>query len=74
MEMTVKSELMIRLQDILSDAKMAGHYIEDGKEVFADRQIQGVRTKLVNVIQWVHKLGDNMEAAPDVAQETTQAQ
>jgi len=45
-------ELILKLQEILIDTKMAGIYVEDGKEVRANRQIQGVRTKLVNLINW----------------------
>ena len=65
---SLKAQLMVRLQEILSDAKMASHLVEDGKEVRADRQLQGVRTKLVQLIQWTHVALPEMEE--NVAQET----
>lgn len=67
---TLKSELMGRLQHVLSDAKMTNHYIEDGKEVLAHRQLQGVRAKLVNLIEWVHNdlADDTPHQKPESAQ------
>lgn len=51
----MKQTLLVTLQDILSSVKMASHLVEDGKEVRADRQLQGVRTKLVHLIEWIVK-------------------
>lgn len=53
--MEIRNELVMRLQDVFDDVKMSSTLIEAGKEVFAHRQLQGVRTKLVNLIEWANK-------------------
>lgn len=58
MEINQKNELMSRLQDILSDTKLAYHYVYDGKEVRAHGQLEGVKRKLINVINWVNSLDE----------------
>lgn len=54
MEM-IKKELIMRLQDVFDDVKMSSTLLEAGKEIFAHRQLQGVRTKLVTLIEWTSK-------------------
>jgi len=51
----VKAELLMRVQDVFDDVKMSSTLLESGKEVFAHRQLQGVRTKLINLIEWMNK-------------------
>lgn len=51
----VRSELIMRMQDVFDDVKMSSTLLEAGKEIFAHRQLQGVRTKLVNLIEWANK-------------------
>ncbi len=51
----VKAELLMRVQDVFDDVKMSSTLLESGKEIFAHRQLQGVRSKLVNLIEWVSK-------------------
>ena len=50
MEEMMKNELVVRLQDVFDDVKMSSTLLEAGKEVFAHRQLQGVRKKLSDVI------------------------
>ncbi len=52
---SVKSELLLRVQDVFDDVKMSSTLLEAGKEIFAHRQLQGVRTKLINMIEWMNK-------------------
>lgn len=51
----IKAELLLRAQDVFDDVKMSSTLLESGKEIFAHRQLQGVRTKLVNLIEWINK-------------------
>ena len=53
--MTLKNVIVKRLQDILSDVKWANHLVEEGKEVPADRKLQGVRTKMLVLMSLVHR-------------------
>ncbi len=64
----VKVELIMRMQDVFDDVKMSSTLLEAGKEIHAHRQLQGVRSKLVNLIEWVNKGYPN----EDVATETPQ--
>lgn len=50
-----KAVLVGRLQDIFDDVKMANHLVEAGKEIPCDRRLQGVRTKLVNLMEAINK-------------------
>ncbi len=52
---TLKNLIVKRMQDIFSDVKWANHLIEEGKEVPADRKLQGVRTKLLALMELVHR-------------------
>jgi len=51
----VKKELILKVQDVFDDVKMSSTVLEAGKEIAAHRQLQGVRTKLVNLIEWISK-------------------
>lgn len=51
----MKKELILKMQDVFDDVKMSSTILEAGKEVAAHRQLQGVRTKLVNLIEWISK-------------------
>ena len=74
--MTVKNVIVKRMQDILSDVKWANHLVEEGKDVPADRKLQGIRTKILALMDIVHRnLPDDLEftqteATEDVAQTT----
>lgn len=60
--MTLKTTIIKRLQDIFSDVKWANHLVEEGKEVPADRKLQGVRTKMLVLMDLVHKnIPDDIE-------------
>lgn len=65
----IKAELLLRVQDVFDDVKMSSTLLESGKEIFAHRQLQGVRTKLVNMIEWINKGFPER----DVAETTTEA-
>lgn len=52
---TLKTLIVKRMQDIFSDIKWANHLVEEGKEVPADRKLQGVRTKMLALMELVHK-------------------
>lgn len=74
---TLKTTIIRRLQDIFSDVKWANHLVEDGKEVGADRKLQGVRTKMLSLMELIHKnIPDDIEFAEQdekhVAQETSE--
>lgn len=59
---TLKILIVKRLQDIFSDVKWANHLVEEGKEVPADRKLQGVRTKMLALMEIIHRnLPDNLE-------------
>ena len=51
----LKDLIMKRLQDIFSDVKWANHLVEEGKDVPADRKLQGIRTKMLALMEFVHK-------------------
>lgn len=77
--MTLKNVIVKRLQDIFSDVKWANHLVEEGKEVPADRKLQGVRTKMLALMELVHRnLPDDLafvqeeEIPENVAQTTTE--
>jgi len=53
--LALKDLIMKRLQDIFSDVKWANHLVEEGKDVPADRKLQGVRTKTLALMEFVHK-------------------
>ncbi|MHA2279327.1 MAG: hypothetical protein ACXAC5_00340 [Promethearchaeota archaeon] len=77
MEMTIRAELIARAQDVLSDTKLASSHVENGKEVLAHRQLQGVRTKLVNLIEWLNQMNDDLtarEIPANVAEAATETQ
>jgi len=73
--LTLKIVIVKRLQDIFSDVKWANHLVEEGKEVPADRKLQGIRTKMLALMDIVHKnLPDDLEfiqeEIPNVAEAT----
>lgn len=77
--LTLKTVIVKRLQDIFSDVKWANHLVEEGKEVPADRKLQGVRTKMLALMELVHRnLPDDLsfiqeeETLEDVAQTTSE--
>jgi hypothetical protein len=78
--MTLKTVVIKRMQDIFSDVKWANHLVEEGKEVPADRKLQGIRTKMLALMEMVHKnLPDELEfiqeeEAPNVAQENNKTE
>lgn len=76
---TQKTAIIKRLQDIFSDIKWANHLVEEGKDVPADRKLQGVRTKMLDLMDMIHRnLPDTLEfiktedTTEDVAQATTE--
>lgn len=75
---TLKIVIVKRLQDIFSDVKWANHLVEEGKEVPADRKLQGIRTKMLALMDIVHRnLPDDLpfvleEGVEDVAQTTSE--
>jgi hypothetical protein len=44
-----------QLQELLSTLKTISHLVEDGKAVHAHRQLQGARTRVVNLIELIIK-------------------
>lgn len=73
--MTLKNVVIKRLQDIFNDVKWANHLVEEGKEVPADRKLQGVRTKMLALMELVHRnLPDDLGLAElnSVQEEETQ--
>lgn len=77
--MTLKNVIVKRIQDIFSDVKWANHLVEEGKEVPADRKLQGIRTKMLVLMDLVHRnLPENLpfiqeeSIAENVAQETSE--
>ena len=76
---TLKIVIVKRLQDIFSDVKLANHLVEEGKEVPADRKLQGIRTKMLALMEIVHRnLPDDLpfvqeeEEPENVAQTTSE--
>lgn len=74
-----KDVLIQRLQDIFDDVKWANSLIESGKEVPADRKLQGVRAKMVTLMEGISKeMPDdfvlNAETSENVAKETSETQ
>ena len=60
--LTLKTVIVKRLQDIFSDVKWANLLIEEGKEVPADRKLQGVRTKMLALMKLISaNLPDELE-------------
>lgn len=53
--LTLKTVIIKRLQDIFSDVKWANHLVEEGKEVPADRKLQGIRSKMLVVMDIIHR-------------------
>lgn len=53
--MTLKEVVVKSLQDIFNDVKWANHLVEEGKEVPADRKLQGVRAKMLRIMKIVHE-------------------
>lgn len=51
----LKNAIIERLQDILGDVIRASNLVENGKEVPADRKLQGVRTRMVALIKDLQK-------------------
>ncbi len=73
----LKDVVTKRLQDVFSDIKWANNLVEEGKEVPAHRKLQGVRAKLLCIMELVNKqMPDDIpvkwEETTDVAPETTQ--
>lgn len=54
-DLTLKKLLIRRMQDILSDVKWANSLVEEGKEVPADRKLQGIRTKVMDLLKLTHQ-------------------
>ena len=74
---TLKTLIIKRMQDIFSDVKWANHLVEEGKEVPADRKLQGIRAKMLVLMDVVHRnLPDDLpfiqeeDATENVAQAT----
>lgn len=77
--LTLKTVIVKRLQDIFSDVKWANHLVEEGKEVPADRKLQGIRTKMLALMELIHRnLPDDLcfiqeeEILDNVAQTTSE--
>lgn len=62
----VKQTLMSGLQEVFNDTKMASTLLESGKEIATYQKLQGVRAKLVKLIEWT-----NADFPENVAQEDT---
>ena len=72
--MTVKTVIVKRLQDIFSDVKWANHLVEEGKEVPADRKLQGIRTKMLALMELIHRnLPDELYFIQEVEEEVSAA-
>ncbi len=57
---------MKRLQDIFGDVKWANLLVEEGKEVPADRKLQGVRTKMMVLMKLIHRnLPEDLNFVPE---------
>lgn len=71
--MTLKTVIVKRMQDILSDVKWANHLVEEGKDVPADRKLQGIRTKILALMDITHRnLPDDLEFAQTETMEITE--
>ncbi len=77
--MTLKNVIVKRMQDVFSDVKWANHLVEEGKDVPADRKLQGIRTKMLALMNIIHRnLPDDLpfiqeeDATENVAQATTE--
>lgn len=77
--MTLKNVIVKGMQDVFSDVKWANHLVEEGKEVWADRKLQGIRTKMLVLMDMVHRnIPDDLpfvqeeDATENVAQATTE--
>ncbi len=68
--LTLKMVIVKRLQDIFSDVKWANHLVEEGKEVPADRKLQGIRTKMLALMDIVHRnVPDDLSFVSEIVEE-----
>ncbi len=75
----LKDVLIGRLSDIFSDVKLANSLIDEGKEVHASRRLQGVKTKILALMEDVKNhlpdiLVENKENTENVAPEAAQTE
>lgn len=61
----MRDEILRRLGDLVGEVRVARAFVEAGKEIACERQLQGVSAKLLNFIEFI-KIEDS-----NVAQETT---
>ena len=76
---TLKNVIVNGMKDVFSDVKWAKHLVEEGKDVPADRKLQGIRTKMLVLMEIVHRnIPDDLpfiqqeEDTEDVAQTTAE--
>jgi len=63
------------MQDIFSETKRTNLLVEEGKEVLADRKLQGIRTKMLVFMKILHEnLPDNLEFIHSEESKTNVAQ
>jgi hypothetical protein len=65
---SLKDALLGRLSDIFSDVKLANSLVDEGKEVHTSRRLQGVRTKMLALMEDIRNLPDiEIEAKDQMA-------
>lgn len=75
----LKDVLIRRLSDIFSDVKFANSLVDEGKEVHTSRRLQGVKTKILNLMEDVKNHFPDVqmeieESTTNVAPEAAQAE
>ncbi len=66
----LKDEVLRRIGAILSEVRLANALVEEGKEIACDRRLQGVRARMLNLIELLKLIPDDI----NVAQETYREQ
>jgi len=72
----LRDALIGRLSDIFSDVKMANSLVDEGKEVHTSRRLQGVKTKILALMEdiRIHPDAQLEETKENVASETPQTE
>ncbi len=60
MNVNLKEEIQKRLSDVIGDVKFSNILLEEGKEILCSRKMQGVQTKLLQLLAIAHSLSDDI--------------
>ena len=64
----MKHEILQRLGDLIGEVRVARAFVEAGKEIACERQLQGVSAKLLNFVEFMKTQSEDC----NVALETTE--